>query len=180
MTRHPVERRSAIFVDRDGTIVFDANYPSDPSQLRLIPGAADSLSRLQKGGFLIVLISNQSGVGRGLVSETEHRALQQRIQELLTPARVTLDGAYYCPHHPDAGCDCRKPAPGLLFRAAKELGCDLPSSVMVGDKHSDVAAGHAAGCRAVLFCYGQSVNETAEADLVATDWETVERFALTP
>ena len=141
----PAGHRRALFIDRDGTLIADVGYPRDPAQVEPLHGAIGALRALQDR-FALVIVSNQSGIGRGLVSEAEARAVHDRVIDVFARAGVAFAGAYYCPHAPDAGCPCRKPAPGLLHDAAGELGLDLAGSVMLGDKASDVAAGQAAGC----------------------------------
>jgi D-glycero-D-manno-heptose 1,7-bisphosphate phosphatase len=137
--------RRALFVDRDGTLIVDVGYPRDPARVEPLPGAIEVLRALQHS-FALVIVSNQSGLGRGLITDAEARAVHDRVIDVFARAGVGFAGAYYCPHAPGAGCPCRKPAPGLLVDAARELALDLASSVMVGDKASDVAAGRAAGC----------------------------------
>jgi D-glycero-D-manno-heptose 1,7-bisphosphate phosphatase len=146
-----VADQAAIFLDRDGTVIVDAGYPRDPAQVSLLPGAIDSLRRLHEAGFLLVVISNQSGIGRGFVTIEEAEAVHARFVEVLAQHGLELAGSYYCPHAPEDGCDCRKPSPGLLVRAADELGIDLGRSYLVGDKESDVEAAGRAGSTGVLF-----------------------------
>jgi histidinol-phosphate phosphatase family protein len=141
----------ALFMDRDGTVMADVGYPRRPDDVELLPDASPTLARLHDLGFKLVVVSNQSGVGRGLVTEEEAEAVHERFVEELRANGVELDGAYYCPHAPDAGCSCRKPSPELLQRAAHELGLDLNASFMVGDRDSDLEAGRRAGCRTILF-----------------------------
>jgi histidinol-phosphate phosphatase family protein len=137
--------RPALFLDRDGTLIVDVGYPRDPALVEPLPGAIDALRELQHS-YALVIISNQSGIGRGLITEAEAAAVHARTVELFAAGGVTFAGAYYCPHSPDAACRCRKPAPGLLFDAARELDLDLARSIMIGDKPSDLEAGRAAGC----------------------------------
>ncbi|MBA3453405.1 MAG: HAD family hydrolase [Deltaproteobacteria bacterium] len=139
----------ALFLDRDGTLIVDVGYPRDPALVEPIPGAIAALRELQ-AAYKLVIISNQSGIGRGLITEAEAQAVHERVVSVFDAAGVTFAGAYYCPHAPDASCRCRKPAPGLLLDAAAALGIDLQRSVMVGDKASDLAAGRAAGCGRVI------------------------------
>jgi D-glycero-D-manno-heptose 1,7-bisphosphate phosphatase len=141
----------ALFVDRDDTLIHDPGYLNDPDLVRFLDGAIDALRAIDAAGFRIVIISNQSGVGRGLITPEQQRAVHGRVAAELADAGITLAGAYYCPHLPDAGCDCRKPEPGMILRAAAELGLDLPGSFMVGDKPSDVEAGERAGVTAIHF-----------------------------
>ena len=139
----------ALFLDRDGTLIVDVGYPRDPALVEPLPGAIDALRELQQT-FALVIISNQSGLGRGLITEAEAAAVHARVVAVFAAGGVSFAGAFYCPHAPDAGCRCRKPAPGLLHDAARELGLDLAHSIMIGDKPSDLEAGRAAGCEHVL------------------------------
>jgi D-glycero-D-manno-heptose 1,7-bisphosphate phosphatase len=143
--------RPAVFLDRDGTLVEDVGYPRDPEAVRLLDGAPEALAALRRAGYALVVVSNQSGIGRGLVSREEADAVHDRFVLELRGRGVELDDVRYCPHAPEDGCTCRKPAAGLLLDSARELGLDLSRSFMVGDKRADVEAGRAAGCRTVLF-----------------------------
>lgn len=124
---------------------------SSRSQVEFVAGAFQVLRTLHEHGFLLVVVSNQSGIGRGMLTSKEVAAVDERFQQLLETNDIRLDGIYYCPHGPEEGCDCRKPKPGLLRRAAEELGITLTESYMVGDKVSDCEAGREAGCRPVLL-----------------------------
>ena len=143
----------AVFFDKDGTLVENVPYNVDPRRIALAPGAVESVTRLAAQGYRIIVVSNQPGVALGYFGQADLAGVRQRLEALL-PA---LDGFYYCPHAPGAGCDCRKPACGLLLRAAREHAVDLASSWMVGDILDDVEAGRRAGCRTVLIDNG---NET--------------------
>jgi len=152
----PSERR-AVFLDRDGVLIEDVGYLSEPGAVALLPGAAEAVAALRDAGWRVVVITNQSGVARGMLTEARLAEIHARLRELLAVEGAEIDGLYYCPHHPDGdveayrrSCDCRKPAPGLLRAAARELEIGLSASWMVGDKASDIAAGAAAGCRTVL------------------------------
>ena len=154
----------AVFLDKDGTLVEDVPYNVDPAHIRLAPGAGAGLRRLHAAGFRLIVISNQSGVARGYFPESALAAMTECLRSLLAAEDVPLTGVYYCPHHPAgviAGyaveCDCRKPAPGMMHRAAAEHGLDLSGSWFVGDILDDVEAGRRAGCRTVLIDNG---NET--------------------
>jgi len=147
--------RAAVFLDKDGTLVEDVPFNVDPERIRLTPGAAEALAALHGAGFALAVVSNQPGVAGGLFPESALEGVWARLTELLAP--VPLAGFYHCPHGPADGCACRKPAPGLLRRAAAELGIDLGRSWMVGDILNDVEAGRRAGCRTVLIDNG---NET--------------------
>ncbi len=151
----------AVFFDKDGTLIEDVPYNVNPDRIRLEPGAVEALQRLDAAGYRLFVISNQSGVARGYFAEEALVQVQGRLQELLADAGVRLAGFYYCPHHPDGtvpsyaiACSCRKPAPGMLLRAAGEHDLDLAASWFVGDILNDVEAGRAAGCRTVLLDNG--------------------------
>lgn len=165
--------RSALFLDRDGTLIVDVGYPRDPDRVELVDGAADALRALQRDHALVI-ISNQSGIGRGLIREDEARAVHARVIERFKASGVTFAGAYYCPHTPDDRCRCRKPAPGLIEDAARELDLDLGRSFMIGDKPSDLEAGRAAGCRYVVRLGPDEDN--AEASARCDDWADVCAF----
>jgi histidinol-phosphate phosphatase family protein len=166
----------AIFLDRDGTLIEDVGYPRDPDRVRLVDGVAEALSSLADAGFRLIVVSNQSGVGSGLVHPQEAEAVHDRFVSEFEARGIALDGAKYCPHAPDAGCDCRKPAPGLLLAAADELGLNLKASFMIGDKDSDAEAGRRAGCRIVLLA--RSGAASVDADYVAADWADAASFVL--
>lgn len=144
----------AVFVDKDGTLIEDIPYNVDPARITLCEGAGKALRLLSQARFVLVVVSNQSGIGRGLFPETDLVTVECRIRQLLRTSGVFLDGFYYCPHRPEDGCGCRKPRPGMLTVAAEELGLDLSRSWMMGDILDDVEAGHNAGCRAVLIDAG--------------------------
>jgi len=172
--------RRALFIDRDGTLIVYVGYPRDSAQVEPLPGAVDALRALQ-ARFTLVIVSNQSGIGRGLITQAEARAVHARVVERFGQAGVAFAGAYYCPHDPGAGCACRKPAPRLLLDAARELDLDLAASVMIGDKPSDVAAGRAAGCGHALR-FGPASEDGAPS---CADWPAVvaflaARFVATP
>jgi D-glycero-D-manno-heptose 1,7-bisphosphate phosphatase len=157
----PVAGRSAVFLDRDGTVADEVGYVNHVSRLRLLPGSAGALARIREAGFLSVVVTNQSGVARDYFEESVVRETNQRLKELLAAGGASVDAIYYCPHHPREGvppyrldCDCRKPRPGMLLRAARELGIDLGRSYMVGDGLVDVEAGTAAGVVPILVLTG--------------------------
>lgn len=154
-------RRKAVFLDKDGTIVENVPYNVDPTSLRLSRGAPDALAHLAEAGYRLVVVTNQSGVARGLFPEDALVDVEAELRRQLAARGVTIDGFYYCPHHPQGSvpgyatsCDCRKPRPGLLYRAAAELELDLSDSWLVGDILDDVEAGCRAGCRTVLLDNG--------------------------
>ena len=152
---------SAVFLDKDGTLVEDVPYNVDPARIRLMPGSIEGLQALHAAGFLLVVISNQSGVARGYFAESALPRVVEHLRKLLMDAAVPLAGFYYCPHHPEGivraythECSCRKPAPGLILQAAEELQVDLARSWFVGDILNDVEAGRRAGCRTILLDNG--------------------------
>ena len=157
--------RPAVFLDRDGTLVEDPGYLHRPEDVRLLPGAAAAVARLNHAGYLVVVVTNQSGIARGLYDEAAYQAVQRRLAELLAADGARLDGAQHCPHHPDVTgpCPCRKPGTRLYERAATALGIDLRRSWLVGDKLSDVAAAPALGGRAVLVETGEGPRHAAAA-----------------
>ena len=147
--------RAAVFLDRDGTIIEDEGYLVDASRIRLLTGAIDALRMFRERGFLLVVISNQSGIARGLITPAQHDEVDARVKAILAAHGVPLDAAYYCPHGPDDRCACRKPLPGMIVQAAREHDIDLTHSFMIGDKMADVAAGRAAGCTTALLGPGK-------------------------
>lgn len=159
-------KRKAVFVDRDGTVIAEGHYLSDPEQVVLINGAAEALRRLSKSGFQIVMVTNQSGVARGMFPEDAVHRVNQRVRQLLRLQGAELDAIYYCPHHPEGivqeyavSCTCRKPLPGMGQRAAAELGLDLGQCYMIGDKPEDVLFGRNCGMRqAFLVSTGHGRN----------------------
>ncbi len=171
----------AVFVDRDGVInepVWDAHTesfesPYRPEDVALVPGAADALARLRDAGYRLVLVSNQPAAAKGTATLVQLESVHERVAEALRTEGVELDGAYYCHHHPDftGPCECRKPAPGLLLRAAGELELRLSESWMIGDADTDVAAAHAAGALAVLVQHPRTAHRRhgAVSDLTAPD-----------
>jgi len=180
-----VTGRPAVFLDRDGTLNEEVDYLSDPEQLMLVPGAAAAVAKLNARGIPVVVVTNQSGIGRGKYGWQEFAAVMHRMGTLLALEHAHIDAVYASPHHEQgqgeyavADHPDRKPNPGMLLRAAEEHGLHLPDSWMVGDKAIDLEAGRRAGCRAALVRtgYGTQVDGTA-ADLVAADLaEAVDRI----
>ena len=152
-------RRAALFLDRDGTLVVERGYLSEPAGLELLPGVAQGLREAHHAGLALVVISNQAGVGRGRYPLERAFATMAALRRLLRAEGVELDAIHFCPHHPDAGCACRKPGTLLLERAADDLRLSLAASTMVGDRSLDVAAGQAAGGAGVLLRTGYGHEE---------------------
>lgn len=168
--------RRAVFLDRDGVLVRQVEgYLTEVEKLELIPGAAEAVAKLRAAGFLAVLVTNQAGVAKGYLSEEELGDIHAELLRRLRERGAELDGIYHCPHAPEDGCSCRKPAPGLILRAARELGIDLARSYLVGDASTDVEAAHRAGCFAILVKTGfagtdgrsQEVPDAVVPDLAA-------------
>ena len=159
-------KRRAVFLDRDGTINVEKSYLHKIEDFEFIPGAPEAIKRLKDAGFLVIVVSNQSGIGRGYFDEHAVDKLQRYIQSELAGYNTSIDDFYFCPHHPEKGignykvvCDCRKGEPGMLIQAAKEYNIDLQKSFMIGDKLADIEAGQRAGCQSLLVLtgYGERV-----------------------
>lgn len=167
------ERRPAVFLDRDGTVVQEAHYLADPEKVALVDGAAEALQRLRAAGFALVLVTNQSGIARGLYSAEDYHAVAKRLDEVLAEAGTEVDGTYYCMHHPDHSgpCDCRKPATGMYERAVRELALEPTASWYVGDKITDVLPAKVMGGRGILVRtgYGRDHEEDLPHGVVAVD-----------
>ena len=155
------EECRAVFLDRDGTINVEKEYLHRPEELEFIPGVPQAIARLNRAGYLVVVVTNQSGVARGYFSVADVNRLHQVMQQRLSDEGAHIDAYYLCPHHPHKGldeyrldCDCRKGKPGMLLQAAVDFSIDLSRSFMVGDKDADVLAGIAAGCRPYLVTTG--------------------------
>jgi D-glycero-D-manno-heptose 1,7-bisphosphate phosphatase len=153
--------RKAIFLDKDGTLLVNVPYNVVPSAMRLSERAGPALRLLHEAGYLLIVVSNQSGIARGLFPETAMAEMIDHLAALLASEGVPLAGCYYCPHHPEGtisayavSCTCRKPAPGLLHMAARDHGVNLTASWMIGDILDDVEAGNRAGCNTVLLDNG--------------------------
>lgn len=163
----------AVFVDRDGTLIREAEYLSDPARVSLLPGAADGLAAFRDAGFAVVIVTNQSGIARGYYDEAAYRAVEAEVERQLAEEGVRVLDAYHCPHHPDftGPCGCRKPAPGLFRQAAREHDLDLARSVYVGDRIRDVEPGLELGGTAILVRtgYGTEQAERAPAGVRVVD-----------
>jgi len=177
--------RAAVFLDRDGTLVVEREYLDDPAGLELLPGVASALRGLRGAGFALVVVSNQSGVGRGRFTAGRVHEVMAGLRHALRAQGVELDAIYFCPHRPEEGCPCRKPGTALLERAADDQQLDLAQSVMVGDKRIDVLAGQRAGGHGVLVRtgYGREEERAAEteprgADYIADDLAGAARWIL--
>jgi D-glycero-D-manno-heptose 1,7-bisphosphate phosphatase len=163
--------RKAFFFDRDGTLMIDRGYMRTGEDVQLFPDAISTLTELRRRGFLLIVVSNQSGIGRGLITEAEAQAVSDRFSSLLSEHGVILDAVHWCPHLPEEACQCRKPEPGMLRRAATDLGIDLGQSYMVGDRHTDCEAGERVGCIPVLIT-GDDATEK-----VPDGWKTIRNLS---
>lgn len=160
--------RHFAILDRDGTIIQERHYLSDPAQVELLPGAVSGLKQMRKLGLGLIVVTNQSGVARGYFGLGRLGKIHARLRQLLRQGGVKLDGIYFCPHHPDQACSCRKPAPGMIRQAAGDYGFDTRDCFVIGDKPCDVNLGRAAGAVSLLVRtgYGAGHENTCRADHV--------------
>jgi D-glycero-D-manno-heptose 1,7-bisphosphate phosphatase len=156
---------AAAFLDRDGTLIVEREYLADPDDVEFAPGAFEALHTLRDAGYALVLVTNQSGIARGIFSEQDFHAVQRRVTAVLRSAALRLDATYWCPHHPDFSgpCDCRKPLTGMYRRAAAELDLDLTASVYIGDRLRDVLPALELGGSGILLRTGYGREEARSA-----------------
>jgi len=176
-----VNKKNAVFLDRDGTIVVHEPYLSSPDQLKLLPNAVEGIRLFKESGYLVVVITNQSGIARGFFDEERLVLIHKKLMRMLEEEGITIDDIYYCPHHTEGvieqyalDCDCRKPKPKMLLNAAKQHNIDLTQSLMIGDSEVDMQAGKNAGCKCVLiknFCVDATarINPGENTDFVVRD-----------
>src|SRR3990167_3445614 len=143
--------QKAIFLDRDGTLIEHIPYLTDPNKVTLLPGVGEAIRRAREQGFLAILITNQSAIARGLLTERQLHKLHKRLCQLLNREKADLDGIFFCPHHPVDNCSCRKPKPGMILNAAQSHKVNIQNSFMIGHEWKDVEAGQSAGCRTILM-----------------------------
>jgi histidinol-phosphate phosphatase family protein len=141
----------AVFLDRDGVINKERSDYVKTVQELVIFDVAESIKKLKESGFLVIVVSNQSAINRGLTNQQNIKQIHDAIQEYLKSNGTQIDAFYYCPHRPDENCNCRKPKPGLLYMASTDLQIDLQSSWMIGDRNSDMEAGQIAGCKSIMI-----------------------------
>jgi len=186
--------RPAVFLDRDGVVIEESHYLGDVTRVRLVPGAGEAIAALNRAGWVVVIVTNQSGVARGLFTVESVGEVHSHLSESLRGYGARIDDYRFCPHHPEAelaeyrvDCECRKPKAGMLLSAARELGVDPARSWMIGDRVTDLEAGATAGCRTALVRtgYGAQVNaaeldrEALRLDLIAADLsDAVEKLGL--
>ena len=154
----------AAFIDRDGTINIEVHDLNRVEQLQLIPRAGEAIARLNQAGYPVIVITNQSAIARGLLTEPGLSEIHRELKRQLSACNASIDAIYHCPHHRRDNCICRKPAPGMILRAASEHNIDLAGSIMIGDNATDLEAGWNAGCRAALVRTGSGENALAEID----------------
>ncbi len=176
----PDKKYRAVFMDRDGTICDEVGYLDSVDRFRLLPRSSAAIKLLNEHGFKAVVVTNQSGVARGYFTESCLKEIHTELLRQLKEAGAFLDGIYYCPHHPSEGeppyrqfCDCRKPASGLILKAAEEFGIDLSASYAIGDRFADLACGQRVGVKGVLVLTGYGKEEIKSPK---EQWETPPSF----
>jgi D-glycero-D-manno-heptose 1,7-bisphosphate phosphatase len=171
-------KRPAVFFDRDGTIMQDVNYCSDPKDVHVFPFVAESLRKLKARGFKLIMVTNQSGMGRGYFTPEQYERVHAEVLRQL--GAPLIDATYVCPDVPGSDSKCRKPAPGMILQGAREHGVDLSRSLMVGDKEIDVHCGHNAGIKAIRVRTGFETNTSdSSADWIAQDFAEATETILT-
>jgi len=172
--KKPTPRR-AVFIDRDGTLVEEVHYLHRPEDVLVVKGVPAALKKLKRAGFLLFIITNQAGIGRGYYTEADMQRVHRYLLGALGKDGAAVDGVYFCPHHPDDRCNCRKPSPKFLFDAAAQFNIRLANSFMIGDRIGDLEAGRRAGARSILVRTGYGKEELKKtgdnlpADHVAKD-----------
>lgn len=157
----------AVFLDRDGTMALDVHYCSCPEDFELFPNTAKAIKLLNEHGFKVIVITNQSGIARGYFTEETLAKIHEKMRRELVREGARLDGIYYCPHHPDDECECRKPKPKLILQAASDFDVDFTQSYVVGDLWMDIELGRAVGCRTILL--NDKPSEETKPDAVSLD-----------
>ncbi|OQZ02926.1 MAG: D,D-heptose 1,7-bisphosphate phosphatase [Candidatus Brocadia sp. UTAMX1] len=157
-----MKKRKAVFLDRDGTLVVHEHYLSSPDQLKLLPNASRGIRLFQEHGYLVIVVTNQSGIARGFFDEEQLMLIHSKLKAMLKDEGVVIDDWYFCPHHREGkidyyrvDCDCRKPKPGMILASARKHHIDLSQSLMIGDSASDMLAGKNAGCKTMLIKHNQ-------------------------
>ena len=178
---YKTEKRPVFFLDRDGTINEEVNYLHRPEDLKILPGAAEAISRFNQAGFLVIVITNQAGIGRGYYTQQDMENLNEYMNQVLAEQDAHIDGFYFCPHHPEHGigeykkdCDCRKPGIGMFRQAEQDFSIEKAHSYMIGDKLIDTQAGHNYGVSSILVGtgYGKELFETqCQGRRRTTDYE---------
>jgi D-glycero-D-manno-heptose 1,7-bisphosphate phosphatase len=167
-----------LFLDRDGTVIEECGYISDPALVRTLPGAAEALAALASEGWKLIVVSNQSGVGRGLITAEQMDAVQRRFIDLMRSHGIPITDSYVCIHTPEDGCECRKPSPYSLMRAAADHELDLSASYMIGDREGDILCGRNAGCSTIWLRNAMFPVPEDLPTFIANDWSEI-RMLLT-
>jgi len=170
--------KRAVFLDRDGTMAKDVHYCRRPEDFRLFPNTAKAIKLLSEHGFKVIVITNQSGIARGYFTEEALAQIHEKMKTELAKEGAWIDGIYYCPHHPDDNCNCRKPKPKLVLQAAKEHDIDLKHSFVVGDLSLDIDMGKAVGCKTILLLDSPQEDLNISPDYIASDLLEASRFVL--
>jgi len=177
MTTVPNDASPAVFLDRDGTLMREVNYCSEPGQVEIFPGIPEALVRLKAAGYKLIVISNQAGIGRGYFTEAQYRLVEAEVERRVLPAK--FDAVYFCPDHPERASARRKPAPGMVLEAQRDHNLNLARSYFVGDKAIDVECGRNAGVRTILVRTGYGANEGhANPDWIAEDFSAAAKLIL--
>lgn len=178
MTNPAIEKYRAVFLDRDGTLMEDVDYCGEAKNVHVFPDAPGALRRLKSAGFKLIVITNQSGIGRGYFNEQQYREVESELGRQL--GHGVIESTYYCPHLPADRCNCRKPLPDMIVRAAGNHGLDLTRSFFIGDKRSDIECGRNAGVKTILVKtgYGNDTHSSA-ADFVAENLTAAADLILT-
>ncbi len=173
------EKRPAVFLDRDGTIIDELGYLGDPDKVVLYPEVHDALISLNEAGYLLIVVTNQSGVARGYFTLEEALGVNSKMARMLADLGADIHGIYFCPHLPDAGCPCRKPAPGMVQKAETDFNVDLANSWIIGDMDKDVLLGSEAGIRPLLVNTGKQDKGTVPSSVPAVaDLQEAARYIL--
>ena len=167
MSSHPVSERQAVFFDRDGTLMEEVHYCGDPAKVKVYPKVPEALRALKQAGFLNFIVSNQSGIGRGLITEAQYHAVQRELLRQI--GEEWIDASYFCPDPPDVPSLRRKPQPGMLLEASAEFGIDLSASYIIGDKTADIECGRRAGAATILVLTGYGREQPCVPDFTAAD-----------
>ncbi len=176
------KENKAIFLDRDGVINKEVSYLSDPKNFEFIEGSIEALKILKRKGFLLIIITNQAGIARGLFTEETLMAIHDKMKNILKKNNLHIDDIYYCPHHPEftGPCDCRKPNPGMILKAILKYNIDLSNSYMVGDTLNDIETGNAARCKTILVLTGYGKEEQKKISSIIPDmiFKNLKEFAI--
>jgi histidinol-phosphate phosphatase family protein len=173
-----MSRARAVFLDRDGTLMEEVEYCDDPARVRVYPGVPAALRKIKEAGWRTFIVTNQSGIGRGLMTEAQYRAVQEELLRQLGAG--VIDGVYFCPDPPGVPSTRRKPAPGMVWEAAAAYDIDIPHSFLIGDKSADIECGQRAGARTILVLTGYGAQQRCRPDFIARDLTQAVAFALRP